>query len=125
MKKRRLYELLFLGLSLAFAFLSTGGCSRGPAPQNEQQGFIPYILYGSQDGWEISCTARELTAEEKKEKLKELEADWENEKELLLLRMNYLEGEIRDVKMRLSNVEKAYLRLCLYTSEGPNPEFHL
>lgn len=31
----------------------------------------------------------------------------ENEKELLLLRMNYLEGEIRDVKMRLSNVEKA------------------
>ena len=31
----------------------------------------------------------------------------ENEKELLLLCMNYLEGEIRDVKMRLSNVEKA------------------
>lgn len=31
----------------------------------------------------------------------------ENEKELLLLRMNYLEGEIRDIKMRLSNVEQA------------------
>ena len=86
MKKRRFYERIFLGLSLAFTFLSTAGCSRGPAPQNEQQGFIPYSLYGSQDGWEISCTARELTAEEKKEKLKELEADWENEKELLLSR---------------------------------------
>ena len=69
---------LFLSLSLM------GGCSSNTVPEKEQRNLTPYSLYGRNDDWEIRCTVRELTADEKKEKWREWERDWEAEEELLL-----------------------------------------
>ena len=67
-----------IGLSLA------AGCSVNTMPADEQRHLTPYCLYGNHGDWEISCVVRELTIDEKKEKLRELEMDWESEEELLL-----------------------------------------
>lgn len=76
------YATLVLCLFLSVSLM--GGCSSSTVPKNEQRNLTPYSLYGNNDDWEISCVVRELTIDEKKEKLKELEINWKSEEELLL-----------------------------------------
>ena len=60
------------------------GCSSNTMSGDEQRSLTPYSLHGNSGDWEISCVVRELTTDEKKEELKELEESWKAEKELLL-----------------------------------------
>lgn len=69
---------LLLSLSLMF------GCSSDAMSGEEQRNLTPYSLTGSKGDWEISCVVRELTPDEKKEQLNELEKNWKAEEELLL-----------------------------------------
>lgn len=103
-------------LVAAFSIMLISGCSVDTMSGEKQQNLTPYTLCGSNDDWEINCEVRELTTEEKQEKLKELENDWEAEEELLLSeekgkeQYELIKQQHEQLKQELTE-EKAYVSI--------------
>lgn len=79
MKKWAFRKLLLCAAGL----LLLSGCSEPALSGEQQRELVPYTLRGSQGGWEIRCEVRELTVEEKNERLAEWEKSWAEEDALL------------------------------------------
>lgn len=71
------------GLCLMLSLSCLTGCSSASMSGEQQRSLVPYSLYGNHGDWEVSCVVRELTDDEKREQLHELEENWKAEEELL------------------------------------------
>lgn len=103
-------------LVAVFGVMLISGCSVDTMSGEKQQNLTPYTLCGSNDDWEISCEVRELTTEEKKEELGELEKNWKEEEELLLStekgqeQYELIKQQHEQLKQELTE-EKAYVSM--------------
>ena len=106
-KRLRKYRIGGLFLILA-QFL--WGCS--PGSPGDQLDSVPYSLYGTDGDWEIRCTVREMTGEEKEKLWADLEKDWEE----ILSSKEFSDGNAEEIKEQYERIKQELAEETVYIS---------
>ena len=107
--EKRLRKYRIGGLFLILA-LFLWGCS--PGNPGDQLDSVPYSLYGTDGDWEIRCTVREMTGEEKEK----LWADLEKDLEEILSSKEMADGNAEEIKEQYERIKQELAEETVYIS---------